>query len=524
MLDTRVGGRERSTRAPVLTIVAATLPLIALLLVSVGRLGATYSPDGDNALIEMHVRDIGHHPVLVGAYSRGGWFHPGPALYYLLWLPYQIAWHASGSLITAATLINLLCVAGIIAIVHRRAGRAAAWWAAIVLLLDLRVLGATALQSVWNPSISILPFALFLVTAWSVLCDDYWLLPVTAGVGSFVVQCHVGFIFPVAAIGVLVAARTVIRLRHDRRWYRPLAITIAVAAVMWTPPVIDELTGHPGNLTAILRYARARRGTWGWQEGANTIMTQIGRLPAWIVGRKPVPILYGSPKLPLWPGLLGVGALVLITVVAARRRQTDVLWLVLLVVVVGLAAGAFVDRVDGPDWSYLGDWISSIGVVLWIAVGVCLLPRRWSLARSTPVTAGLGALAALLAIGGTWNALAAPRFGSTTSPTITHLAAAGRQWASANHVHAVKLDFGPDPDLSLSVLGAGTGVVLQLERHGITTKVDPIWRLQFGPSRTLRGQWRGPVVVVGTSFAPPPDGTQLARSGPFILYVLPSST
>jgi hypothetical protein len=536
-----VRGRQRSQRSrrtSVLTIAAATLPLLALLLVSLGRLGATYSPDGDNALIEMHVRDILHHPVLVGAYSRSGWFHPGPALYYLLWLPYQIAWHASSSLIPAAVLINLLSVAGIIAIIHRRAGRAAAWWAAIVLLLDLRLLGATDLQNVWNPTVSILPFALFLVTAWSVLCDDLWLLPVAAGLGSFVVQCHVGFLLPVAAVGLVLAARTVIRLRHDRSWSRPLIVTLAVIAILWAPPVIDELTGHPGNLTAILRYARAPRPTWGWQEAANTVVTQIGRLPAWIVGRKPIFALYASPKLPLWPGLLGVGALVAIAVVAARRRQTEALWLLLVVVIAGFAAAAFVKRIDGPDWSYLGDWISSIGVVLWIAVGVCLLaPRRSPVGSSRPsagsagsassavrpftaVTVGLGVVAAALAIGGTWNVLAAPRLGSNTSPAITQLSASGRQWARANHVNAVKLDFGPDPDLALSVLGTGTGVALQLERHGINTKVAAIWRLQFGPSRTVHGTWRGPVLVVGTSYRPPPGSERLAMSGPFVLYVL----
>ncbi len=520
MQDTGVAGRERSQRAPVLTIVAATLPLLALLLVSLARLGATYAPDGDNAGIEMRVRDIGHHAVLLGPYSRAGWYHPGPALFYLLWLPYQLTRHASLALVASATLINLLSVAGIVAIVYRRAGRAAAWWAAIVVLLDLRVLGATAIQNVWNPMVSILPFALFLVTAWSVLCDDRWMLPVAAGVGSFVVQCHVGFILPVAAVGVLVAARTLIRLRHERRWYRPLAITLAVTAVMWVPPVIQELTGHPGNLTLILRYARAPRGTWGWPEGANTVMTQIGRLPAWIVGRKPVPAFVASPKLPLWPGLLGVGALVAVSVVGARRRQTDVLWLVLVVVITGFAAAAFIERVDGPDWSYLSDWISSIGLVLWIAVGVCALTPQRRPVQSTFLTAGIAVLAASLAIGGTWNALAAPHFGSQSSSAITHLAAAGRQWADGNQVHAVRLGLGPDPDLALGVVATGTGVVLQLERHGITTKVDPVWEPAFGSSRIIRGPWTGPSLIVGTSYQPPPGARRLATSGPYVLYLL----
>jgi hypothetical protein len=340
-------------------------------------------------------------------------------------------------------------------------------------------------------------------------------------VGSFVVQCHVGFILPVAAVGVLVAARTLIRLRHDRSWFRPLAVTLAVTAVMWAPPVIQELTGHPGNLTMILRYARAPRGTWGWQEGANTVMTQIGRLPAWIVGRKPVPAaLVASPKLPLWPGLLGVGALVAVSVVAARRRQTEVLWLVLLVVIAGFTAAVFVERIDGPDWSYLSDWISSIGVVLWIAVGVCVLTPQRRPVPSTFLTAGIAVLAASLAIGGTWNALAAPHFGSQSSSDISHLAAAGRQWADGNQVHAVRLAFGADPDLAFGVLATGTGVVLQLERHGITTKVDAVWRPAFGSSRIIRGPWTGPSLLVGTSYQPPPGARRLAASGPYILYVL----
>jgi hypothetical protein len=256
------------------------------------------------------------------------------------------------------------------------------------------------------------------------------------------------------------------------------------------------------------------------QEAANTVMTQIGRLPAWIVGRKPVPILYGSPKLPLWPGLLGVGALVAITGVAALRRQKDVLWLVLLVVIAGFAAAAFVDRIDGPDFSYLGDWISSIGVVLWIAVGVCTLTRPERPVRSLWVTAGIGLLATGLAIGGTWDALAAPRFGSDTSPIVSQLAAAGRQWAAAHHVKAVKLEFGDDPNLVLGILGKGAGVTLQLERHGITTKVDPTWRLAYGASRITRGPWNGPILLVGTPYQPPPGARRLATSGSYVIYAV----
>ncbi|HSS08309.1 MAG TPA: hypothetical protein VLL25_00385, partial [Acidimicrobiales bacterium] len=139
MAETNVVGRQRARwYAPTLSLAAVALPLGALLIAWLLRQGHGYTPVGDHALIEMRVRDIGHHPVLVGIYSRYGWYHPGPALFYLLWLPYQLTRHASLSLPATAILVNLLSVAGIVAIVYRRAGRAAAWWAAAVLLLDLR--------------------------------------------------------------------------------------------------------------------------------------------------------------------------------------------------------------------------------------------------------------------------------------------------------------------------------------------------------------------------------------------------
>ena len=52
-------------------------------------------PASDHALTELQVRDVGHHPVLVGLYSRGDWSHPGPALFYLLAPFYRLVGGAS---------------------------------------------------------------------------------------------------------------------------------------------------------------------------------------------------------------------------------------------------------------------------------------------------------------------------------------------------------------------------------------------------------------------------------------------
>jgi hypothetical protein len=309
---------------------------------------------------------------------------------------------------------------------------------------------------------------------------------------------------------------------------------------LWVAPVIDELTGHPGNLTALWRYARGTSASWGWREAASAVLTEIGRLPAWLVGRTPVPQLYASPKLPLWPGLLGVAALAAVTLVAVRRRQTQVLWLATVVVIAAAASALVVERLNGLIFDYLVSWISSVGVVLWIAVGIGTLQavqarqavhavhaRRARPARDRrtagPAVTGALAILAILAtasISGTWSAVAAPRFGNSTSPDINHLASAARQWVGTRP--AVKIDFGPDPQQFVGTLSIGTGVVLQLERHGISAKVDASWRRPFGASRIVNGPWTGPHLQVGTADESPPGSERLATSGRYVLYALSS--
>ncbi len=85
------------------------------------RVGGDYHPTADQALIELQIRDIGHHAVLLGPYSRFGWFHPGPLLYYLLWLPYRVTGSAAVSLVLAALTLNATVVVAI-GFVARKAG------------------------------------------------------------------------------------------------------------------------------------------------------------------------------------------------------------------------------------------------------------------------------------------------------------------------------------------------------------------------------------------------------------------
>ena len=87
-------------------IALALVPFVASAIALIARVGGDYRPLADQAWIELQIRDIGHHPVLLGPYSRFGWFHPGPILYYLLWLPYRITGSSALSLCVAALTLN----------------------------------------------------------------------------------------------------------------------------------------------------------------------------------------------------------------------------------------------------------------------------------------------------------------------------------------------------------------------------------------------------------------------------------
>ena len=66
-----------------------------------------YATASDISIIELHVRDVfTRHTPLVGPYSRFGWNHPGPALYYVLAIPYWLSGRSSSGLALGALAVN----------------------------------------------------------------------------------------------------------------------------------------------------------------------------------------------------------------------------------------------------------------------------------------------------------------------------------------------------------------------------------------------------------------------------------
>jgi len=221
------------------------------------RRAADYTPTGDNAIIERTVRQVGAQAVLLGPYSRFGWHHPGPAMFYLLAAPYRLLGQASVALPLAMLVLNGACVVGIGLVLYRRAGTVAMVWGLVVLAAYLHAQRPGFLVDEWNPYLPLLPCCLGVLLCWSLVAGERWPLPVCVAIGTLCVQSHVGYAIGVAAVGSATAVGLMGALlvrRHDPSpsvaagsWRRPLVVAGGVTALLWAPVLVQQLTGHPGN-------------------------------------------------------------------------------------------------------------------------------------------------------------------------------------------------------------------------------------------------------------------------------------
>jgi len=158
---------------------------------------------GDIAIMELRVRDVFGPGVALGPYSRFGWSHPGPLLYWTVAPLYEALRGASRALPIMAGSINLASGIAVSIILRRVLGPLFAL-SALPLVLLVAGLGPHHWTSLWNPDIPIMPLALFVTVMWQSTLEQRPSQPFVAiVVGSFIVQSHVGFMLPVISVAAV---------------------------------------------------------------------------------------------------------------------------------------------------------------------------------------------------------------------------------------------------------------------------------------------------------------------------------
>lgn len=453
-------------------IVPAACSVVALLFAD------AYHPNADIALIELHVRDVGSEKVLLGPYSRFGWSHPGPSMYYLLAVPYRLLGSTSANLLIGALLLNTAALVGVTIVAWRRGGAVLGALTFLLLGLTVRALGPQFLRDPWNPHLPVLPLALLLLTAWSLALGKRWALPVAAALASFVTQSHTGYA-PVTAVVLAVALVGFVRSRP----VRPLpaaALAAGIVGLLWLPPVLEEVVHRPGNLRSLLDFYTGDHAATGLGRGVRAVALQLGATPEWLVGRRPVQPFDGAVQLRSRIVPVAVVPVILAAVVGWRRGWRDIRWLSGLVVALILAAVASMSRVTGALLPYLTVWTWIVGVMAWLLAGAAL--TRWvcdvrpalgrPICRSLVVAGG-----AVLVV----NSVSAASAGTPTGYESRIVGELGAGLATA---------LAQDPDVvHLDVAGSfasgqySPGVALQLERRGWRVEVDGGDELGFGRHR-----------------------------------------
>jgi hypothetical protein len=493
-LETPVGPQVRG-RVAAVAIGVSVLPLVVSAITLVVKVGGDYAAGSDIGLTELRTLDVGRHPVLLGPYSRDGWNHPGPALFYALALPYRLAGSHSIGLAVGALLINALAITGIALVARRVAGLPCMLVTFVGCAVLTRSLGPVFLRNPWNPYIAVLPFGLLVYLTWAMTCGEAWALPIGVGVASFCVQTHVGYAPLAAPLLVWGAAALVVRAvrarreagderkRRDRALIRASVVAVAVFIVMWLPAIIEQFVDSPGNLTELVRYFKDPNGaTHSLAEGYRLVSGQFELTPQWLTGHLDVIPFSGEPYLlysaPL-PLLLIPLAVALLAFWRWRYSKANRLGAVLLVaLIVGLFS---VTRIAGPAYAYRLQWTWFLGTLAFIMV----LWAAWTLiARQTRAPDGgqrvllAVTLSVLIVLNGI-NTVSATRPGAPQddmSSALNKLGAAIEAALPKTRGDVLVLS-------TPAAYGYQPGVVRYLERRGIQVRVDRSLKESYGRHR-----------------------------------------
>ncbi|HEV3266760.1 MAG TPA: hypothetical protein VG014_14655 [Acidimicrobiales bacterium] len=506
--------RGRSSWMTVLAFAVLAIPFAIILIRFLAASGQhIYLPD-DLALIDLHTREALRWRQQLGVFDHNNWNHPGPSYFYLLSLAYRVLGSGARAEFFGATLLNALAALACVGVVRRRTTPARALWAAVWIGLLAGLLAITgpgsmtysegglgALVSPWNPMVVILPLVLFTVLCAAALDRSALSLVGALLVGSFIVQTDISTLPVVAAVLAVAGVGWLVTLVIDRRrspapqhlrprWW--VTGGLVVFAAMWTPPIIQQFTNHPGNFTLIYRFFTSGQPGQSFHAALWSVAAVNGILvegPSEVMSSLlGVPPSHSTITVVVWIAVLLVGAAV--TAVGIRQRLRLATGLGALSLVGGGATVLAVTHVIGLVFGYLVAWEIAMPIAALIGLGLVRWPWPTTGKPSRPPTAsaglrlGLGGVAVLVGVVLAVRVISLPALSTVSDPTVARLDSLVTP--SLSHQQAV---FVGDNGVQPLLLGVEQfiGLVNQLDEQGYHPKVNTAWKAQFGTAYLATG-------------------------------------
>ena len=484
-----------------LTWLALAVPLVV---VAVVLLGKHWHPVLDLAMTEFRVRDVGtRHTPLIGLPGRIGVFpdqgsHPGPLSFYLLAPMYRLLGSSAWGLLVGMIVLNLVAVAGALAIAWRRGGARLVLVVALVLVVVLRGYGSSVLEQPWNPYLPVLGWMVVLLAVWSVLEGDLMLVVVATAVGSLCAQTHIPYLpLAVGMLGLCAVKLVLVARRQPERRREVCKVTfisVVVAALIWLPVFIDQIRHTPGNLSMLKTHFTnppAAEPPVGWGEGMRLLFRHLDvvRLVRLAFGGDGYFVRAGYRL----DGSVVPGLLVLLvwcaSVVVARRLALRAVLALDVVIGWSLVLGAAsMARIFGKVWYYLTLWmwvttvLVAVAIVTTAVAAIPRLPRRDGGLRMLAWVVGVASLVAFTV--GAASATAPEQnlsdsLGALIAPTVRALdnntgGATGHR-GRYTVTYADALYFGEQ----------AYGLVSELERRGFTAGMPQTWHVPVTQHRVI---------------------------------------
>lgn len=375
-------------------------------------------PYADAATTVNRARDVfgGAFPLVgmpAAAATSAGYqaYFPGAWQLYVVAVPTQLFGDVWGPPVAMA-LLNSLWVALAGWLLFRRLRTAEALVGMALLAVLLWSLGSGFLVTPVPMDMVVIPMALFLIAVWAVADGDVVAIPVLAVVANFLWLDHLVLVVTIplvgscALIGLWAWMR---RIRNDdpdgrllrrRRLRRALVGAALITVIMWIPPLIQQVTTHPGNLRVLIASAGVDRPSIGsWPTAIHNVVSVVVRPPFWFRGTLDDPSFLRAPVgtklideldvLDACAGAVLVGAMVLLGLMARRRHDRSGLWLLIVAgaaLVLAVVSTQSAPSYFGPPTGYLRSlWPTAMFV--WFALvvnGVRAVGPRWHRALVAP--------------------------------------------------------------------------------------------------------------------------------------------
>jgi hypothetical protein len=518
----RIGALAGSERWLVLgtIVVFAVVPFVAALI----TLGQGWQATGDVAIIGLRSRDAWtSHAPLVGQPTTGEEFtgrpsnHPGPAEYWILGPAIRLFGPRAGILIGTA-LVNGAALAGIVWLAFRRGGTPLLALVSVALAMLIRALGSGSLHDAFNSELATYPMLLALLAAWSVLVGDLRVTPVLVAAVAVAAQVHVaGASFCAPLVLVAMGSIGWVWRKHPRTVRRDapyLLGALGLLLVTWLPPLVQELSAGPSNVSALLRTATAPRPRIGASFMFERLAAAVAPIPSFIKA---------TGRFGFTGNTSAVGVLVAAAILAAlaslgslvrdRAGRGDVGRLGLLVLAataISIWAGAgqpplAAFRADGTRWL----WVVSLAA--WVTVawaGWQLLTDHHRDRVRAALGPGAAALTTILLLVALFsNGLSEQRDGKLMKPT-DRAALATMEALPKGRYH---LQY----EGNQALITVGPGIAYRLEDAGYHVQVDDnAFDRGYGSQRTNGAPVAGRIRISSTNLDDPHDGERLIAAVP----------